>query len=113
MTFYRTDEGKNRFISIDNRISSHNPLYMAWNATGFNDRDITLYFILLDILGVPEISLSLPDIMEKWRNIFVILTIIILPGDIRNIMNTVLIAKKRAQANVITRCEEVRPLGHC
>lgn len=32
---------------------------------------------------------------------------IILPGDIREIMNTVLIAEKRAQANVITRREEV------
>ena len=32
---------------------------------------------------------------------------IILPGEIRSIMNTVLIAEKRAQANVITRREEV------
>ena len=32
---------------------------------------------------------------------------IILPGDVREIMNTVLIAEKRAQANVITRREEV------
>ena len=32
---------------------------------------------------------------------------IILPGDVREIMNTVLLAEKRAQANVITRREEV------
>ena len=32
---------------------------------------------------------------------------IILPGEIRNIMNTVLVAEKQAQANVITRREEV------
>ncbi len=32
---------------------------------------------------------------------------IILPGEVRDIMNTVLIAEKRAQANVITRREEV------
>ena len=32
---------------------------------------------------------------------------IILPGEIREIMNTVLIAEKRSQANVITRREEV------
>lgn len=32
---------------------------------------------------------------------------IIIPGEIRDIMNTVLIAEKRAQANVITRREEV------
>ena len=32
---------------------------------------------------------------------------VILPGDVREIMNTVLLAEKRAQANVITRREEV------
>ena len=32
---------------------------------------------------------------------------LILPGEIRDIMNTVLVAEKRAQANVITRREEV------
>jgi len=32
---------------------------------------------------------------------------IILPGEIRNIMNTILVAEKKAQANVITRREEV------
>ena len=32
---------------------------------------------------------------------------IILPGEIRDIMNTVLVAEKKAQANVITRREEV------
>lgn len=32
---------------------------------------------------------------------------VILPGEVRDIMNTVLIAEKRAQANVITRREEV------
>lgn len=32
---------------------------------------------------------------------------LILPGEIRSIMNTVLVAEKRAQANVITRREEV------
>lgn len=32
---------------------------------------------------------------------------IILPGEIKDIMNTVLVAEKRAQANVITRREEV------
>jgi regulator of protease activity HflC (stomatin/prohibitin superfamily) len=31
----------------------------------------------------------------------------IIPGEIRNIMNTVLLAEKRAQANIITRREEV------
>lgn len=48
---------------------------------------------------------------EQERYCAEILTIgikdIILPGEIRDIMNTVLIAEKKAQANVITRREEV------
>ena len=32
---------------------------------------------------------------------------VILPGEIRDIMNTVLVAERKAQANVITRREEV------
>ncbi len=49
---------------------------------------------------------------EKQKDLFVEITDagvkdIILPGEIREIMNTVLVAEKRAQANVITRREEV------
>ena len=49
---------------------------------------------------------------EKEQSLFVEITDagvkdIILPGQIRDIMNTVLVAEKRAQANVITRREEV------
>ncbi|MDA8226256.1 MAG: slipin family protein [Desulfitobacterium hafniense] len=39
--------------------------------------------------------------------IFVGVKDIILPGDIKDILNTVLVAEKKAQANVITRREEV------
>ena len=49
---------------------------------------------------------------EREKTLFVEITDagvkdIILPGEIRQIMNTVLVAEKRAQANVITRREEV------
>ncbi len=49
---------------------------------------------------------------EKGKALYVEITDagvkdIILPGEIREIMNTVLVAEKRAQANVITRREEV------
>ena len=49
---------------------------------------------------------------EKAPSLFVEITDagvqdVILPGEIRDIMNTVLIAEKQAQANVITRREEV------
>ena len=65
MGFVRTPEGKNVFISIDSRTSAHNPLYRAWKAKSFTDGDITLHFILLDILYAPEVALSLAEIMRR------------------------------------------------
>lgn len=65
MSFVRSPEGKNVFISIDSRVSTHNPFYKAWKAKSFTDGDITLHFILFDILHSPEIQLSLPEILEK------------------------------------------------
>ena len=47
MSFRQTPEGKNVFLSIDSRVSQHNPLYAAWKAKSFTDGDITLHFILL------------------------------------------------------------------
>lgn len=54
----------------------------------------------------------LKRLKEKESMLFVIffdagVKDIILPGEIRDIMNTVLLAEKKAQANVITRREEV------
>ena len=64
MSFVRTPEGKNVFISIDSRVSRHNPFFKAWKAKSFTDGDITLHFILFDILHAPEVCLSLPEIIE-------------------------------------------------
>lgn len=64
MQFRQTSEGKSVFLSIDSRVSHHNPLYTAWKAKSFTDGDITLHFILLDILYSPEIILSLNEITE-------------------------------------------------
>ncbi|MBQ9117394.1 MAG: WYL domain-containing protein [Clostridia bacterium] len=63
--FVRTPEGKNVFISIDSRVLSHNPFYKAWKAKSFTDGDITLHFILFDILSDTSVSLSIPEIMER------------------------------------------------
>ena len=65
MKFVRTPEGKTVFISVDSRISQHNPFYKALKAKSFTDGDITLHFILFDILHSPEISLSLPEITAR------------------------------------------------
>lgn len=65
MTFRQTPDGKNVFISIDSRLSNHNPLYKGWKTKSFTDGDITLHFILFDILSSPEISMSLSEITVK------------------------------------------------
>ncbi len=64
MSFVRTAEGKNVFISIDSRTSRHNPFYKTWKSKSFTDGDITLHFIIFDILHSPEISFSIPEIMK-------------------------------------------------
>lgn len=55
---------------------------------------------LLDRLKSQASNLSIEILSSGVKDI-------ILPGEIRDIMNTVLVAEKRAQANVITRREEV------
>lgn len=65
MGFRQTSEGKNIFISIDSRLSNHNPLYKGWKTKSFTDGDITLHFILFDILSSPEILMSLGEITAE------------------------------------------------
>ncbi len=64
MHFLRTAEGKNVFLSIDSRVSQHNPFYKALKTKSFTDGDITLHFLLFDILHDPKVSLSLSEITE-------------------------------------------------
>ena len=64
MSFVRTPEGKNVFISIDSRSIRHNPFYNAWRAKSFTDGDITLHFILFDILSDPSVGYTLSEIMD-------------------------------------------------
>lgn len=65
MGFRQTPEGKNVFISIDSRLVHHNPLYKGWKTKSFTDGDITLHFILFDILSSPEICMCLSEITDK------------------------------------------------
>ena len=65
MQFRQTPEGKNVFISIDSRLSNHNPLYKAWKTKSFTDGDITLHFILFDILFDPSIEMSFSEITDQ------------------------------------------------
>ncbi len=60
-----TPEGKNVYLSIDSRQHQKNPLYKAWKSKSFTDGDITLHFLLLDILYSPEVQRSLTEIIEE------------------------------------------------
>lgn len=65
MRFTQTAEGKNVFLSVDSRVTKHNPLYKAWKAKSFTDRDITLHFILFDILYSPDVKKTLSELVEE------------------------------------------------
>ena len=65
MRFSQAPDGKKVFLSIDSRESRHNPLYAAWKAKSFTDGDITLHFILFDILYDPSVQMTLGEIAER------------------------------------------------
>ncbi len=48
---YYDENGKKGFLSIDSRAIPRNPLSAAFRAKSFTDTDITLHFLLLDILS--------------------------------------------------------------
>lgn len=64
MKFRQTADGKNVFLSIDSRVSRHNPLYKAWKTKSFTDGDIALHFLIMDILEDGQ-ELSLVDIATQ------------------------------------------------
>ena len=58
MSFRRTASGKAVFFAADSRQLAHNPLYAAFKAKSFTDADITLYFLLLDLLEGASLTLA-------------------------------------------------------
>ena len=64
MSFRQDADGKRMFLSVDSRAIPVNPLYRAFRAKSFTDRDIMLHFQLLDILSGKD-GLSISDIMEE------------------------------------------------
>lgn len=51
MSFQTGQNGKSVFLSVDGRTVRHNPLYRAFKAKSFTAKDITLHFLILDILA--------------------------------------------------------------
>ncbi len=65
MQFRQTPSGKNVFLSIDSRVTRHNPLYKGWKAKSFTDGEITLHFLLFDILSADAAPLTLGEITAR------------------------------------------------
>ena len=51
MTFRLDENGKVTFLSIDSRHTTHNPLYKIFKAKSFTAMDISLHFMLMNILA--------------------------------------------------------------
>lgn len=62
--FVRMPGGKNVWLSVDCRAEEHNPFFRVWKTKSFTDGDITLHFILFDILFDPSVQKSLPELMD-------------------------------------------------
>lgn len=65
---FKTDKsGKRVFISMESRAVTHNPLYRAFKAKSFTNRDITLHFILMDLLadGAGKTVQEIADCVEE------------------------------------------------
>lgn len=63
MSFRQDVNGKSVFLSVDSRHIPHNPLYQAWKASCFTKNDISLHFLLMDILANGR-TLSIPEILD-------------------------------------------------
>lgn len=71
MEFANSKNGKRVFLSIDSRKLSVNPLYKALKSKSFTDNDITLHFILLDILSNSTKFMSTNEIKDKLYNEYI------------------------------------------
>jgi hypothetical protein len=64
MSFHRDANGKNIFVSLDSSDIPANPLYRAFKAKTFTKNDMTLNFLILDILQ-NHVKLSAKEIADK------------------------------------------------
>lgn len=69
MTFRSDENGKVNFVSIDSRRTPHNPLYKLFKAKSFTAMDISLHFMVMDILAGEE-KKSLNQIFDEINSIY-------------------------------------------
>lgn len=64
MSFHQESSGKKVFLSMDSRRVPCNPLYKAFKAKSFTDKDITLHFYIMDLLADGS-ALSSKEIVDR------------------------------------------------
>lgn len=69
MTFRPDENGKVNFVSIDSRHTPHNPLYKLFKAKSFTAMDISLHFMVMDILAGGE-EKSLNQILDEINSVY-------------------------------------------
>lgn len=69
MTFRPDENGKVNFVSIDSRHTPHNPLYKLFKAKSFTAMDISLHFMVMDILVGGE-KKSLNQILDEINSVY-------------------------------------------
>lgn len=69
VSFSQDSRGKRVYLSVDSRQISHNPLYRAFKAKSFTDKDILLHFCLMDLFRDQE-SLNLKDITAQLEELY-------------------------------------------
>ncbi len=75
MTFRADENGKVNFVSIDSRRTPHNPLYKIFKAKSFTAMDISLHFMVMDILaekncGGEPVKKSLNQILDEINSVY-------------------------------------------
>lgn len=69
MTFRSDENGKVHFLSIDSRHTAHNPLYKIFKVKSFTAMDISLHFIVMDILA-DNTKKTLNQILDEISTIY-------------------------------------------
>ncbi len=67
VSYRQEPSGKIVYLSVDNRTTIHNPLYLPFKAKSFTANDITLHFYLMDILEDGK-AYSIKSLLEMVAN---------------------------------------------
>ncbi len=62
LTAKRSGDGKTLGLAIDTRLAGEDPFFKPWKSASFTDGDITLHFLLLDVLHTP---MTIQEILDK------------------------------------------------